>query len=251
LLVEIMSVDRATLPSIIVAVGMAAAGFLIGNGFVRAKAADRYVTVKGVAEREVRADLAIWPLRLVGADNDLVTANAKLTKNAANVRAFLARHGMDTSQIQMSGFSVTDALASEYPADRKPTNRYVVHETLLVRSTNPEKVLAASQQIGELATLGVVISSGSNEYGPGGGGPSFVFTGLNKLKPEMIADATARAREAATQFASDSRSDLGDIRQANQGIFEILPRDLAPGIDESSQVAKLVRVVATIDYYLR
>ena len=78
-----------------------------------------------------------------------------------------------------------------------------------------------------------------------------MFTGLNKLKPEMIADATARAREAATQFARDSRSDLGAIRQANQGVFEILPRDQAPGISEASQIAKILRVVSIIDYYLR
>ena len=98
-----------------------------------------------------------------------------------------------------------------------------------------------------------MISSGNGEYGGGGGGggPTFLFTDLNKLKPEMIADATARAREAATQFARDSRSALGAIRQANQGVFEILPRDQAPGVSESSQIAKVVRVVSTIDYYLR
>jgi hypothetical protein len=231
----------------ILAVGIALAGFLAGNGFVRAKGADRYVTVKGVSEREVKADLAIWPLHLVGADNDLVAANEKLAKSTANVRAFLVRHGVDTTQIQTSGFSATDALANQYSPDRTPTNRYIVNQTVLVRSTHPDLVLKASQQIGELAAIGVVISSGEG----GGGGPSFVFSGLNKLKPDMIADATARAREGATQFARDSHSDLGVIRQANQGYFEILPRDQSPGIDESSQIAKLVRVVVTIDYYLR
>jgi hypothetical protein len=245
-----MSLDRATLRSVIVAVGIAAAGFLVGNGFVRAKAADRYVTVKGVSEREVRADLAVWPLHLVGADNDLAIANAKLTKSTADVRAFLIRHGVDTSQIQVADFSASDALASQMSGDRKPTNRFVVHQTLLVRSNQPEKVMAASQQIGELAAIGVVISSGSSDYGSGGG-PSFVFTDLAKLKPEMIAEATSRAREAATQFAKDSRSDVGSIRQASQGIIEILARDQAPGIEESSQIAKVVRVVVTIDYYLR
>jgi len=246
-----MSVDRATVRAVIMAVGVALAGLLAGNGFARARAADRYVTVKGVSEREVRADLAIWPLHLVGADNDLTTANTKLSTSIAGVRAFLLRHGVDTSQIQMTDFSATDAYANQYGTDRKPANRYIVHQTVLVRSTRPDQVLAASQQIGELAAVGVVISSGT-EYGAnGGGGPTFVFSALNKLKPEMIADATARAREAATQFARDSRSDLGGIRQANQGIFEILPRDQAPGISESSQIAKVVRVVATIDYYLK
>jgi len=245
-----MTVDRLTLPAVVLAVGVALAGLLAGNGFARARAGDRFVTVKGVSEREVRADLAIWPLHLVGADNDLAAANAKLTKSIVGVRDFLARHGVDTSQIQMTDFSATDAYANQYASDRKPANRYVVHQTVLVRSSRPDQVLAASQQIGELAAIGVVISSGA-EFGANSGGPTFVFSGLNKLKPEMIADATARAREAASQFARDSRSQLGGIRQANQGIFEILPRDQAPGINESSQIAKVVRVVSTIDYYLR
>jgi hypothetical protein len=127
----------------------------------------------------------------------------------------------------------------------------LIRQTLLVRSNQPDRVLAASQQVGELAAIGVAISSGTSEYGPGADGPSFVFTGLNQLKPRMIAEATARAREAGEQFAKDSHSTLGDIRQANQGIFEILPRDQAPGLSEGSQIQKVVRVVSTIDYFLK
>jgi uncharacterized protein len=246
-----MKIDRLIVCAVILAVGIALAGLLAGNGLARAREADRYVTVKGVSEREVRADLAIWPLQLVGADNDLAAANSKLTKSIAGVRDFLVRHGIDTSQIQMTEFSATDAYANQEASSRKPTNRYVVHQTVLVRSTHADQVLAASQQISQLAAIGVVISTGSSEYGANSGGPTFVFSGLNALKPAMIAEATARAREAASQFARDSRSELGGIRQANQGVFEILPRDQAPGINESSQIAKIVRVVATIDYYLR
>jgi hypothetical protein len=120
---------------------------------------------------------------------------------------------------------------------------------MVVRSNQPDKVLAASQQVSELAAIGVVISSGGS--GEMGSGPTFVFSGLNQLKPAMIADATARAREAAAQFARDSDTELAGIRQANQGVFEILARDQAPGISQESQIAKTVRVVSTIDYYLR
>jgi hypothetical protein len=240
---------NATVPAIILALGVAIAGLLAGQGFARGRAADRYVSVKGVAEREVKADLAIWPLRVVGADNDLTAANNKLAASIAGVRQFLVRHGIDTSQVQLSGFSVNDALAAEYGSNNRPANRYVIHETMLVRSTHPDQVLAASQQIGELASIGVAVSSGNNEGN--NNGPTFVFSGLNTLKPAMIADATARAREGADQFARDSRSSLGGIRQASQGVFEILPRDQAPGISEESQIAKIVRVVSTIDYYLK
>ncbi|HXE60323.1 MAG TPA: SIMPL domain-containing protein [Gemmatimonadaceae bacterium] len=245
-----MTDNRGLLAAAILALGVALGGFCIGHGFVQAKAADRYVTVKGVAEREVKADLAIWPLHVMGADNDLAAANGKVAASVAGVRQFLARHGIDTSQIQLADFSVSDAEANQYGPDRRVTNRFVVQQMVLVRSTHPDEVLEASQQTSELAAIGVAVSGGSG-YGSGDNGPTFVFTGLNGLKPAMIADATARAREAANQFAHDSHSEVGDIRQANQGVFEILPRDEAPGISESSQIAKRVRVVSTIDYYLR
>lgn len=243
-------IDRETGRALILAVGVALAGLLAGNGFARARAADRYVTVKGVAEREVKADLAIWPVNVVGADNQLSVAHTKLQSSVASVREFLVRQGIDTSQIALVGFSVSDAQANQYGPERQPANRFVTRQTVMVRSRNPDLVLAASQKIGDLAASGVVVSSGS-EYGGPGGGPSFVFTALNKLKPQMIADATARAREAAEQFARDSDSELAGIRQANQGVFEILPRDQAPGIAAESQINKTVRVVSTVEYFLR
>jgi hypothetical protein len=240
-----------TIRAVILAVGISLAGLLAGSGLARARSADRYVTVKGVSEREAKADLAIWPLSVVGADNTLAAAHTKLEASITGVRQFLARHGIDTTQIELTGFSVNDAQTQEYgPPERMRTNRYIIRETLLVRSRRPDLVLAASQQIGELAAIGVAVSSGPEYRGPGGG-PTFVFTGLNKLKPPMIAEATARAREGAEQFARDSRSDLGGIRRANQGVFEILPRDQAPGIGAESQINKLVRVVTTVEYLLK
>jgi uncharacterized protein len=246
-----MKIEQNTVLALIIAGGLTLCGAAIGSGFVSARAADRFVTVKGVAAREVQADLAIWPIRISGADNNLATANEKVATSVAGVRRFLAKHGIDTLQVQLSGFSVNDANSNQYASERRPENRFIVNQTMLVRSSDPAKVLAASQQVGELAAIGVAISSGNGEYGPGSGGPSFVFTKLNELKPAMIADATARAREGAEQFARDSRSKLGNIRQANQGMFEILPRDQAPGLTEESQISKIVRVVSTIEYFLK
>ncbi len=234
----------------IVAVGIAIGGGLIGSGFARAKGADRYVTVKGVTERQVRADLAIWPLNVVAADNDLNLAHSKLEKSIAGVRQFLASQGLDTSKIELTGFSVSDAQAAEYGNEQRRGSRFILKQSVTLRSSDVDKVLAASQRVGDLANVGVSLSSGG-EYGPGGGGPTFIFSGLNALKPPMIAEATAHAREAADQFARDSHSSLGGIRQANQGVFEILPRDEAPGITEGSQVSKRVRVVTTVDYFLK
>lgn len=237
---------RALLPALVLAVGIAAGGFLAGDGFARGRAAAPFVTVKGVSERDVHADLAIWPLRIVAADNDLGAANAQIRRDVDAVRSFLERHGIDPSQASLQGFSVADAATQQYRPQR-PAARYVIHQTVVVRSPHPDKVLAASQQVAELVNAGVVLSSG----GPyGTGGPTFLFSGLTKLKPEMIAEATAHARAGAEQFARDSRSRVGGIKEASQGVFQILPRDQAQGITEASQLLKTVRVVSTIRYFL-
>jgi hypothetical protein len=195
----------------------------------------------------VNADLAIWPLRIVAADNDLARANASVQTSLKSIREFLAANQIDISQLQLQDFSVTDAQTNQYSGGNTSGARYVIKQTVVVRSTRPDLVRAASQRVSELVSNGVVLSSGG-EYG--NGGPTFVFTGLNKLKPQMIGEATARARESAEQFAKDSHSSIGGIRRASQGVFEILPRDQADGITEASQITKTVRVVSTIDYAL-
>lgn len=233
-------------PAILLAAGITAAGFFIGAGFSQFRTADRVVSVKGVAEREAKADLAIWPLRLVVTDDDLVRANTALERNVQQVRDFLRVQGLDSAgaEITVQEFSVQDARTMGGYANNA---RYVIRQTLVVRSSRVDLVQAASQRVPELVRNGVVLSSGQ-EYG--GGGPTFVFTKLNELKPAMIAEATARAREGAEQFAKDASSRLSGIRSASQGVFEILPRDQAMGITEESQVVKRIRVVTTVVYGL-
>jgi hypothetical protein len=231
---------------LVVALGIALGGWFVGHGFQQGRSDDRFVTVKGVSERSVEADLALWPLQFVVADNDLARAQSRLDESIRATLGFLARQGLDTARTQLQGLRVTDVLANPYQQQRA-VNRFVVSQTLVVRSSEPRKVLAASERVGKLVEAGVVLSSGA-EYGITG--PTFLFKGLNDIKPEMIAEATSRAREAAEQFAADSRSRIAGIRRANQGVFVILPRDQAPGLTGPSQLEKTVRVVSTVEYFL-
>lgn len=242
-----MSLDRPLVPALALAAGIALAGLLMGQGFASGRAADRFVEVKGLAEQEVEADLALWPLRYVATDNDLVQAQAQLARHTRQVMVFLARHGVDTGGAELQNLEVSDALANRYQQSQGGP-RFIIQQTLMVRSRDPRVVQAASQRVSELVSAGVVLQQ-SGEWGMGGA--TFVFTGLNALKPGMIATATANARTAAEQFASDSRSALGSIRQAYQGVFVILPRDQAPGVQEGSQLHKTVRVVSTVQYFLK
>lgn len=243
----------SALGRVLVAAGIALAGWFVGNGLTNIRTADRFVTVKGVAEREVKADLALWPIQLAVADEDLSRAQNRINQNVTKVYAFLLDNGIDSSEVELQGLKVTDVQANPYNPPNRAGPRFIIQQTVMVRSLEPEQVKAASQKVGALVNAGVVLSSGP-EWGPGG--PSYVFRRLNDLKPEMIAQATAEARKAAEQFAKDSKSRLGGIHSANQGVFVILPRDATgdaggAGMPESSQLYKVVRVVTTVEYLLR
>ena len=233
------------LSAVVVAAGLAAGGWFAADAFVRARAAERFVTVKGVAEREVQADLALWPMQFVVAEDDLARARVRNAEGAEKVTAFLARHGLGSQQVELQELDVLDTQAQRYGGAPAP-RRYVITQTIMVRSANPQTVFDASQKIGELVEGGVVLSS----EGQWSAGPTYLFTKLNELKPAMIAEATANARQSAEQFAKDSGSTLRGIRQANQGLFVILPRDQAPGVQQERQRTKIVRVVTTVDYRL-
>jgi len=242
-----MNPPRLVFASLVIGVGLALAGWFVGRGFVQSRTTDRFVTVKGVAEREVIADLALWPMQIVATSNELSEAQAQLDRYEREILAFLARHDVDTTGVEHQGLEVTDRLANRYGDQGPVQTRFIVQQTLIIRSDDPQTVLSASQKMGELVEAGVVLSSAG--FGPSE--PTFLFTRLNDVKPEMIAEATANARNAAEKFASDAASRIGGIRQANQGVFVILPRDQAPGISESRQLHKTVRVVSTLDYYLQ
>ncbi len=231
---------------IVLAVALVAAGWFVGNGFYRGRVSERYVTVKGLSERDVQADVGLWPIRYVAADDNLGAAQRKIEQNRRVILSFLKRRGIDSSSVELQQMEVTDMMAERYRGTQV-VSRYIINQTLMVRTVEPKLILQASQNVGELVESGVVLSTGSGY----GSGPAYIFTKLNDLKPEMIAEATANARKAAEQFAEDSGSRLGKIRRANQGQFEILARDRASGTMEGSQLAKTVRVVSTVEYFLK
>ena len=122
------------------------------------------------------------------------------------------------------------------------SNRFIINSSINIRTDQVNLIARISQKTGELVRQGVVLS----EYQ----GPSYIFTKLNDVKPDMIAEATANARIAADKFATDSGSRLGKIKRARQGVFSILPRDGMGISSEQHQIDKKVRVVSTLDYYI-
>ncbi len=240
-----MNNSHSVFAAVLVAIGIGLGGWFVGDGFVQGRTADRFVTVKGISERDVQADIALWPIRFVATDDNLNKAQAAVRRSEKVILDFLQHYGLPPTATEVLRLTVNDLLANPYRSG-PIESRYVVAETLMVRTTEPELVKNASQRIAELVDAGVVLATEGGRHA----GPGYLFTRLTDLKPEMIAEATANARRAAEQFAADAGSQLGGIRRANQGVFVIQPRDRAPGITEQSQLHKTVRVVSTIEYYL-
>lgn len=228
--------------ALIVATGIAASGAFVADGIVRNRTADNKVTVKGLAEREVKADLAVWPITITSAGDDMALVQEKIDADYAKVVLFLVERGFDEAEISRGRLQLEDRVANSWSADLPRGGRYLINQPIKVRSTRVDLVAQVSRELGPLVREGVVMT--------GWQGPSYVFTQLNDVKPDMLEDATTNAREAAVKFAEDSGAQLGSIRDANQGVFVILPRDEAPGETESDQIFKTVRVVSTITYQL-
>jgi hypothetical protein len=229
----------------LIGLGVACGGFLAGESLVKSRLGFRTVTVKGLAEREVKANLGFWPVRFVATGPTLEDARTALEKSQGSVKAFLNAQGFTDQDMQVSNIQVEDKLAGYNNQGVPPELRFVLTEDILVKSSEVDKLAAAARMIGDLLKSGVVFSSDAYNAGP-----SYIFTNVNELKGDMLTEATRRAREAADKFAAESGARVGDIQNANQGIIEINPAVEIPNSLPEKQVNKKVRVVTTITYFL-
>lgn len=224
---------------VLVAAGLIGLGWFASRGIVDLRALDRTVTVKGLSEREVPADTAIWPVTLNLAHDDLEALTGDLESKTERVVAFLKANGFADDEITLGAPAVIDRRAQRYGGPPQDQLRYQASRAITVYSRDIEAVRSAMTRVAELGREGVPV--GGQDYETR---TQFLFTGLNDLKPAMIEEATRKAREVAEKFAHDSDSSLGKIKTAYQGQFTINDRD------SNTPHIKKVRVVATLTYYL-
>lgn len=222
------------LPAVVIATGIVILGFCIKAGIDNVAFRDREVTVRGLAEREVEANLVTWPISYNLAGDDLQSLYNRVSATNNVIISFLTSNGISTDEISVNPPDTYDAAANRYASDRF-NYKYSLNCTVTVTTTKIDKVRELLNRQAELLKEGVAFS---NSY------INYQYTDLNSIKPEMIAEATRNARAAADQFAADSESRVGKIKTASQGQFSIEDRD------SSTPYLKKVRVVSTIVYYL-
>lgn len=219
--------------------GLATLGFLLGKSAIQFKEFERTVTVKGLSEREYPADIVLWPIQFTAADNELSHLYNTLESDTVKIREFLQQKGIQNKEITVSPPAITDKSAQRYGTGPRPEFRYTALQIVTVYSSNVELIRSTKIKLGELGKQGIVFTGGDYQNAT-----EYFFTRLNEVKPEMIEEATTKAREVADKFAQDSQSRLGKIKRASQGQFSITSRD------KNNPHVKKVRVVSTVEYYL-
>lgn len=219
--------------------GLGLFGVQIGRAVKMGREFDRYLAVKGLSEREVKATLALWPIRFSVAAEELGALKAAMERDRAIVTGYLRENGIAAEEINQGLPVVSDREDERIQSGRPNLARYRAVVTLVVRSANVDVVKKAIQGADALLEKGVTLAG--NEFSDR---IQFMFNAVNEVKPGMIEEATANARLAAEKFAKDSGSKVGRIRKATQGAMEIEDRDAA------SPEKKVLRVVTTVDFFL-
>lgn len=218
--------------------GLVVLGIMIPTAVSKYRSFDRTVNVKGLCEKEVKADKVIWPIVYKVMSDNIQSIYSQTDAGNAVIVDFLVSGGIPQDEITVSVPQISDKLANEY-GDNNRAFRYIAKNVVTVYTSDVDKVLALMANQSELLKKGVV-AAGNDWENP----VEFKYEGLNEIKPEMIEEATQNAREAAEKFAKDSDSGLGKIKTANQGTFTIEDRD------SNTPYIKRVRVVTSVTYYL-
>lgn len=225
--------------AVAVSISVIASAAIISLGFSRIARADKTVSVRGLAEKEVDADLAVWPLTFTLGNNNLAELQRDILTKTEIVKNYLSDYGITESDFTVQAPSITDNSMNPYMDRSKVNYTYIAETVILIRSSKVAEVKKAQGDSMKLMSDGIAVSQDYKSK------ISFEFTKLNDVKPEMIAEATKNARTAAEQFARDSGSSVGKIKRASQGLFTI--EDAAAGLPEK----KAIRVVTTVEYLLK
>ncbi len=222
-----------------VSVSVIASAVILSVGLSNIARADKTVSVRGLAEREVDADLAVWPLTFSLGSNDLSELQKDILAKTKIVKNYLAEYELSGNDFTVQSPSITDNSMNPYMDKNQVRYTYIAETVVLVRSSKVEQVKKAQGDSLKLMSDGIAVSKDYKSK------ISFEFTKLNDIKPQMIAEATKNARTAAEQFARDSGSKVGKIKRASQGLFSI--EDAAADLSER----KTIRVVTTVEYLLK
>ncbi len=226
--------------AIVVALGLIIASVLIGSSIRYFKDSDRSVEVKGLAEKLVKANQAGWQITLLASSVDLKGIYFAIKNEQDILLDFVNKQKFTDVNITKQPISIRDNYADSMQTDSKKSLRYSATAMVTIMSSDVNKIANAVQNTNSLIESGVIISYSDVSY---------LYNGLNNIKTDMLNQALANAKIAGEQFAKQSGSHLGKIKNASQGLFSITAPDGTSY--NNSTVDKKVRIVTSVRYILQ
>lgn len=189
-----------------------------------------YVEVKGLSEKIVKADTAIWYMNFEVKSNNIDSLYSDIEKNITTIKSFLKEKGFEETEISVAPVNIYQ------DTYRDAAFRYNSNNQISVYTKKVDLAKATSNQTLLLVKRGVVLNQNSI---------TFDFSDLNSVKPDMLSEAIKNARDTAAQFAKNSGSVVGSVTRGNQGVFDITDKD------QGSPEYKKIRLVSTLRFLLK
>ncbi len=217
---------------------------LAGRSFERVRFQSQTIRVKGYAEKGIASDLAVWRATIAVPTDDIASGYLQLDDDRSTVKAFLAANGFETNMVTFSPVEITTNYQRNDKGQRtNEVDSYTLKQAFSLSSNDVIRIATLAQDAGSLLGEGIEIRSDRPEY---------LFTKLNDLKLDMLAEATSNGVDRAHRLITGSGNTLGSLRSASQGVFQITSEHSTEvssyGINNTSSIRKTIKAVVTLEY---
>ncbi len=211
---------RNYISAIIIGISTIITAMVLSNAFLNRNKANNTISVTGLGSKDFVSDLIVWSGSFMKKSFDLKEAYSQLDKDRESIRKYLLGKGLKNEEIIFSAVQISKEFDEVYGENgqriRSTFSGYLLNQSVQIESKEVDKVETISRQVSELINNGVEFYSSSPEY---------YYTKLKELKIEMIAEATKDANMRAKKIAENSDSEVGDLKKADLGVFQIVAQN--------------------------
>lgn len=240
--------NAMTVLGLLLAIGMASAAFILGVQAKRAVMGQQSITVKGLAEKPIKADAAEWTINITVSDPTQAGALQAVANTRQVVEAFLEKQGFTKDTWSVDVETIGPHYEEVFTKDqyRQVQNGYEAYQNVRVVTTDLGKIEAANKAFLQLRAQNQPVVAYA---------PNYLVSNLEEIKMSLISDATKNARSRAAEFVKQDGVKVGVMKSAHQGAFYILPvgsnndsDNHYGGVYDKTTIDKIARVVVTIVY---
>lgn len=202
--------------AIIFGIAIIISAIFLGNSYVDRAKKEGVIQVTGLGETNFTSDLIVWECRFLAQNTSLIEAYNKLENDKALIKAYLTEKGIPENEIVFTAVNTSEQTEREYSSEGNYVGSkfkgYLLSQSVEIESKDVEKIEVISREVTELLNKGIQLFSNA---------PRYYYTKLENLKIELISKATEDARVRAEKIAENSGGNLGELKSANMGVFQI------------------------------